>query len=1112
MKEEEIYQAAKRLPAGPERETFLASACDKDPELWRRVAERLIGGTVSGNGAGGTGISVGTVIDRYRLAEQIGQGGMGSVWRAEQDEPVKRSVALKIIKLGMDTEEVVARFDRERQALALMNHPYIAKVFDAGATEQGRPFFVMELVTGLPISHFCDEQKLSVTARLRLFVEVCGAIQHAHQKGIIHRDIKPTNVLVSATENGPAPRIIDFGIAKAVDPTRHDQTYVTAANSFVGTPAYMSPEQANPGEGGVDTRTDIYSLGVLLYELLTSRLPLEREQSALESVSAYRKVICEVEPEWPSTRVSKLTSTAREVAAETRSTGPENLRRSLTGDVDWIVMKAMEKDPARRYEAASSLALDIERFLNHEPVAARPPSAMYRLQKTVRRNRVAFAAGLAVFLALTIGLGAALKMYFGEAAANTRAMSAEAGQFRLRVAAEQAQGEAEENARISREQAIETRRFRYAADMAAAQIAFERGNLALVKQLAEEYLPREGVEDLRGFEWYHWWTLAKGEQLETLKHHKEPASVVAWSRDGRILASGDTSGFICIWDGQSGKLLRSWRGHAGEIVSLSFSAGDRLLASGGADTRLKIWSTKDYSELREIVWASPRAEFAPKGNSLAVATGGDLWGQTGLPHNHCDLYLIDAQTGEIARKMEHAAHRVTWSPDGRHLLAAHKRNAVMVLDASTGKEVAVQENVHNIQSLAFSPDGGLAVVGTRWGALMFWDWRQNKAHYVREADQFFVSDLSFSPDGKRLAAAMQKRITEIWNVAEARLETKLLGQPAEVRSVDFNPVNQMLATAALDRTVCLWNVTERRDYGRFATPIKGVMDSRFWDKSDAPLFSPDGATLLVAMKNGSVEAWDVDSQSRRFALPNAGYPVLFERDSGAIVTRNRILSTIEKWNPTTGKRIQTVAVDNALHNHSSLRVSADRRTIVVGHDRRISLVDAADLTVDQTIAFDGLPRAVDLSPDRTRLAVSSVDWAGVWDVKTGKLLCELDGHEQSITQILFFPDSKRIITSSWDSSARIWNSETGEEIGRLTGHLTGVHWVALSPDGVTALTVSDDKTVRLWNTRTFRQVYQFEEYNLWYPVFSPRGDRLITMSDADDSLTLWKVIKTQTPP
>lgn len=242
--------------------------------------------------------------------------------------------ALKIIKLGMDTEEVVARFGRERQALALMEHPFIAKVFDAGATDQGRPYFVMELVTGLPINRFCDEQKFSVTERLRLFVEVCGAVQHAHQKGIIHRDIKPTNVLVTATENGPSPKVIDFGIAKAVDPIRHGETYATAANAFVGTPAYMSPEQANPGEGGVDTRTDIYSLGVLLYELLTSRLPLEREQSEVESVTAYRQVICEVEPEWPSTRVNRLTSTAREVVAETRSTGPEHLRRALSGDLD----------------------------------------------------------------------------------------------------------------------------------------------------------------------------------------------------------------------------------------------------------------------------------------------------------------------------------------------------------------------------------------------------------------------------------------------------------------------------------------------------------------------------------------------------------------------------------------------------------------------------------------------------------------------------------------------------------------------------------------------------------------------------------------------------------
>ncbi|MGW8267069.1 MAG: protein kinase domain-containing protein, partial [Longimicrobiales bacterium] len=339
-------------------------------------------------------------IGHYRLLELLGEGGMGEVWLAEQTEPVQRRVALKLIKLGMDTRQVVARFEAERQALAVMDHPGIAQVFDGGATEDGRPYFVMELVQGIPLNEYCDTHRLSTDERIRLFTDVCHAVQHAHHKGVIHRDLKPSNVLVAVKDDEPVVKIIDFGIAKALGHDLTDRTLVTRVGQIVGTPEYMSPEQAEMSGLDVDTRTDVYALGVMLYELLVGALPFDFSARAVEAI---RHAIRETEVPRPSTRLTSLQET-RDTIARYRRTTVEALRRELKSDLDWIILKAMEKDRTRRYDTANGLAQDLERHLNHEPVMARGPSARYRIHKFVRRHRVGVAAGAAVAAALVLGM------------------------------------------------------------------------------------------------------------------------------------------------------------------------------------------------------------------------------------------------------------------------------------------------------------------------------------------------------------------------------------------------------------------------------------------------------------------------------------------------------------------------------------------------------------------------------------------------------------------------------------------------------------------------------------------------------------------------------------
>jgi len=347
-------------------------------------------------------IPTGTTIGPYKLLQQIGEGGFGIVFMAEQVEPVRRRVALKVIKPGMDTRQVIARFEAERQALAVMDHPNIAKVLDAGTTDGGRPYFVMELVRGTPITHYCDENSRSIRERLALFASVCQAIQHAHTKGIIHRDIKPTNVLVTRQDGQPVVKVIDFGIAKALGQQLTDKTLFTEFAQMIGTPLYMSPEQAELSGNDIDTRSDIYSLGVLLYELLTGSTPVSKEQLKQAAFDEIRRIIREDEPQKPSTRIS--TAEAAPSIAAQRHTEPARLARLVRGELDWIVMKALEKDRSRRYETASGLAADVQRYLNDEAVQACPPSSWYRFRKFVRRYKRAVLAASLILLALVAGV------------------------------------------------------------------------------------------------------------------------------------------------------------------------------------------------------------------------------------------------------------------------------------------------------------------------------------------------------------------------------------------------------------------------------------------------------------------------------------------------------------------------------------------------------------------------------------------------------------------------------------------------------------------------------------------------------------------------------------
>lgn len=492
----------------------------------------------------------GTVIGPYRLLQQIGEGGMGTVFMAEQTQPVQRKVALKVIKPGMDSKQVIARFEAERQALAMMDHVNIARVLDAGTTEAGRPYFVMELVHGVPITKYCDDNRLTPRQRLELFVPVCQAIQHAHQKGVIHRDVKPSNVLVTLYDGQPVPKVIDFGVAKATEQRLTERTLFTQYGALVGTPEYMSPEQAEMSALGVDTRSDIYSLGVLLYELLTGSTPLTHQRMKHAAYAEILRLIKEEEPPRPSTRLSDSGEALVAISAQ-RHTEPAKLTKLVRGELDWIVMKTLEKDRSRRYETAKDFAADVQRYLNDEQVLACPPSAWYRFRKLARRNRRALVTASVFVVAALVGVGAL--------AVST-------------VLVWKANEELKESVERERLAVERERREAYFQRITVAHRELSMDNLAAALRAL-----RDCPEDLREWEWHYLMRLCKVEPL--VLQAKTEVNGVAFSPDGERLASAGADGSVKIWNSRTGTVIQTIPAHAdAAVVSVVFHADGKHLA------------------------------------------------------------------------------------------------------------------------------------------------------------------------------------------------------------------------------------------------------------------------------------------------------------------------------------------------------------------------------------------------------------------------------------------------------------------------------------------------------------------------------------------------------
>jgi WD40 repeat protein len=1111
----ELFDQAQALPPAGHA-AFLEEACAADPslrpDLDRLLAhdrqargEALLQGScpvnakallageepvtlpgASSSAAPGDAL-VGRRVGPYLVEQRLGQGGMGSVYRARREDAYCQLVALKVIRPGLDGEEMLTRFRTERQVLADLEHPHIARLLDGGTTEDGRPYFVMEYIDGQPLDRYCEQHQLGTRERLRLLQDVCAAVQYAHGRGVLHRDLKPANVLVTA--DGTA-KVTDFGLAKRLEGA-DGGAGPTQSGAILGTPSYMAPEQAAGKGKAVGPATDVYALGAVLYELLAGRPPF-RAETPLDTLL----LVLEAEPVPPS-----------------------RLHPGLARDLETVCLKCLQKDPAKRYASVAALAEDLRRFQAGEPIQARPVGRAERLGRWCRRHparaAAAGSAGVALLAMVALAVGAIFTVQLRREEQRTREALQTAERYRAQLALERGLTLCEQGD-VGRGMLCLTQSLAIAPAQDADLRTEIRANLAgwrgqvhpLRAVLSHPDFVRAVAFSPDGqlFLTACWdntarlWKTSTGEPVGQPWPHPDRVMVVAFSPVSRIAATACRGGSIWLWDLDTGRPLdHGPMRHEDTVWSLVFSADGKTLLTGSRDKTARLW---DVATGKPVGSALPHGgdvfavAFCPDGKSVVTAGEGAvprLWDAESTapprdaPWGHSDFWVSC----------------LAFSPDGKTVVTGTATGAAQLWDVGTGRPVGLPlRHQMGVWAVAFSPDGKSFATGGRDGFARLWETATGKPLGAPLWHQDQVAGLAFSPDGRRVLTASVDHTARLWDISPAQSLATSLPDESHVAAAVFSPDGKTVLASSQAKTARLWDAQTGKELLDLPVPHQGFVFSvafrppdgkafatsgseeefaaRIWETAtgrpvtgplhhDAQIWvvafrPPDGKALLTASRDKTVKLWESGTGKPLHTLPHDDdiWAVAFSPGDGKIIATACEDNAARLWDADTGELLHTLPHEAGVN---AVAFSPDGgRVLTASTDRTARLWDAAagrELW-HEPLRHQGTLNAVAFSPDGQTVVTTSSDWtARLWEAATGRPIGQPMQHQGSVTKVAFSPDGQLVVTGSMDETARLWLATTGKPFGPPLRHEAPVLPVSFSPDGQTVLTGSWKKAL-LW--------------------------------------------------